>query len=61
MSHIKIFESKKVRSQYDAEKEIWYFSIVDIVGILTDQPTLERVHIPVKVSHLFRFKVSHFF
>jgi hypothetical protein len=34
MSNIKIFENKKVRSQYDADKEMWYFSIVDIVGIL---------------------------
>jgi hypothetical protein len=42
MSGIKIFEDKKVRSVYDREKEIWYFSIVDIVGILTDQPTVGR-------------------
>jgi len=42
MSKIKIFENKKVRSQYDAENEIWYFSIVDIVGILTEQPSVER-------------------
>ncbi len=42
MSDIKIFDNKKVRSQYDTEKEIWYFSIVDIVGILTDQPTVDR-------------------
>ncbi len=42
MSNIKIFEDKNVRSHYDAGKEIWYFSIVDIVGILTDQPTVER-------------------
>jgi len=42
MSSIKLFENRKVRSQYDAEKEIWYFSIVDIIGILTDQPTVER-------------------
>ncbi len=42
MSNIKLFEDKKVRSQYDAEQEIWYFSIVDIVGILTEQPTVER-------------------
>jgi len=42
MSNIKIFENKKVRSQYDADKEIWYFSIVDIVGILTEQPTVDR-------------------
>jgi hypothetical protein len=42
MSNIKIFEGKKVRSAYDGEREIWYFSIVDIIGILTDQPTVER-------------------
>lgn len=36
MSDIEIFENKKVRSQYDADIEIWYFRIVDIVGILTD-------------------------
>lgn len=42
MNNIKLFEDKKVRSHYDAEKEIWYFSIVDIVGILTQQPTIER-------------------
>lgn len=42
MSNIKLFENKKVRSQYDADKEMWYFSIVDIVGILTEQPTVER-------------------
>jgi DNA-damage-inducible protein D len=42
MNNIKLFESKKVRSQWNAEKEIWYFSIVDIVGILTEQPTVER-------------------
>ena len=42
MKDIKLFEDKKVRSLYDADKEIWYFSIVDIVGILTDQPTVDR-------------------
>jgi hypothetical protein len=42
MSNIKLFEDKKVRSHYDSDKEIWYFSIVDIVGILTDQPTVDR-------------------
>ncbi|MDP1676254.1 MAG: hypothetical protein Q8L88_05255 [Bacteroidota bacterium] len=33
---IKLFEEKKVRSQWDAEKEIWYFSITDIILILTE-------------------------
>ena len=36
MSDIKLFESKKVRSHWDEEKEIWYFSVVDIVEALTD-------------------------
>lgn len=36
MSNIKLFESKKIRSQWDAEKEMWYFSIVDVIAILTD-------------------------
>ena len=38
MSNIKLFEEKKVRSQWDAEKEKWYFSIVDVVAILTESP-----------------------
>jgi hypothetical protein len=42
MSNIKLFEDKKIRSHYDEDNEIWYFSIVDIVGILTDQPTTDR-------------------
>jgi hypothetical protein len=38
MSNLKIFENKKVRSHYDSEKEIWFFSIVDIVEIFTESP-----------------------
>lgn len=34
---IKIFESKKVRTVWDAGKEDWYFSVVDVVGVLTDK------------------------
>ncbi len=36
MSIIKLFESKKVRTHWDAEKETWYFSVIDVVEILTD-------------------------
>lgn len=36
MDAVKIFEDKKVRSHYDADNEIWYFSVVDIVEALTD-------------------------
>jgi hypothetical protein len=35
---IKLFEEKKVRTVWDTEKEEWYFSIVDVVGILTESP-----------------------
>ena len=33
---VKLFEEKKVRSVWNEEAEKWYFSIVDVVGILTD-------------------------
>ena len=36
MEAVKIFEDKKVRSHYDVDNEIWYFSVVDIVEALTD-------------------------
>ena len=35
---IQLFESKKVRTAWDEENQEWYFSIVDICGILTEQP-----------------------
>lgn len=35
MSNIKLFESQHVRSQWDAEREAWYFSVVDVVAVLT--------------------------
>jgi hypothetical protein len=38
MSDVKLFESQKIRSHWDGEKGKWYFSIVDIVGVLTDSP-----------------------
>lgn len=33
---IKIFEEKKVRTLWDSETEEWYFSIVDVIAVLTD-------------------------
>ena len=33
---IKIFQEKKVRTIWDREAEKWYFSIVDVVSVLTD-------------------------
>jgi hypothetical protein len=38
MKDLKLFESKKIRSSWDAEQEKWYFSIVDVIDTLTDSP-----------------------
>lgn len=38
MSNIQLFENRQVRSHWDAELEKWYFSIVDVVAVLTDSP-----------------------
>jgi len=35
---IKVFKSKKIRTQWDEKNEEWLFSIVDIVGVLTESP-----------------------
>lgn len=36
---IQLFEDQPIRMAWDAEKEEWYFSIVDVVGVLTEQTT----------------------
>ena len=35
---IQLFEERKVRTVWDDEQEKWYFSIVDVCGVLTDSP-----------------------
>lgn len=39
---IQLFEDRKIRSVWDEEKEKWFFSVVDVCWVLTDQPNLER-------------------
>ena len=36
MKDLMKFENKQVRSHWDAEEEKWYFSIVDVIAVLTD-------------------------
>jgi hypothetical protein len=40
--NLAIFEKFKIRRQYDEEKEVWYFSVVDIMQVLTDQPDYQK-------------------
>ena len=35
-NEIKIFEGNQIRSVWDNEKEEWYFSVVDVIGTLTE-------------------------
>ncbi len=42
MVPIKLFEQKKVRSHYDSEKEVWYFSVIDVIEILTESSIPKR-------------------
>lgn len=41
-NNIQIFENKKIRTSWDSEKEEWYFSIYDIVEILTDSKDVKQ-------------------
>ena len=36
MANIKVFEDKKIRTEWDAEKEDWWFSVHDVVQVLSD-------------------------
>lgn len=35
---IRIFEDKRIRTAWDEEKEEWFFSVVDVIAVLTDSP-----------------------
>jgi len=39
MAEVKLFENKKVRSKWDENTGKWYFSVVDVIWILTDSPS----------------------
>ena len=38
-NELKLFEDSQIRTAWDGEKEEWYFSIVDVVAVLTEQKT----------------------
>ncbi len=42
MSNIRLFESKKIRSAWNDDEEKWYFSVQDVVEILTDSADIKQ-------------------
>jgi DNA-damage-inducible protein D len=42
MSNIKLFEEKKVRTHWDEGQEKWYFSVIDVIEVLTDSSIPKR-------------------
>lgn len=38
---LQLFEDKRIRTVWDEEKEAWFFSVVDVVAVLTDQPSYD--------------------
>ena len=38
IENLQLFENQLVRTAWNEEEEEWYFSVVDVIGILTDQP-----------------------
>lgn len=47
---IQLFENKKVRTVWDEEQEKWYFSIVDVIEILTDSANPRRYWSDLKIK-----------
>ena len=39
---LQLFEGKKVRTAWSEEDQEWYFSIVDVCGLLTEQPDYDH-------------------
>ena len=39
---LQLFENKRIRTAWNEEEDKWYFSIVDIISVHTDQPDLEH-------------------
>ena len=46
MSNVKLFNQRQIRSVWNEEEEQWYFSIVDVIEVLTDS----RLHDNIGVS-----------
>ena len=47
---IQLFEDKRIRTAWDEEKEEWFFSVVDVISVLTEQPDYQAARNYWKVT-----------
>lgn len=50
MSNIKLFEHAQIRSHWDDEQEKWYFSVVDVIGVLTTSERARKYWSDLKIK-----------
>jgi len=50
MSKIKLFEEKKVRTHWDENKEQWFFSVIDVIAVLTESSVPKRYWSDLKIK-----------
>jgi hypothetical protein len=50
MSNIKVFKNKKIRTHWDAEIEEWFFSVVDVCGVLSESKNPRRYWSDLKIK-----------
>ena len=55
MNHIKLFESKHIRTIWNEHEKKWYFSVQDVVGILTESADVKQ-YIKKMLSRDFMLK-----
>ena len=60
MSNIKLFQDKKIRSVWNDEEEQWYFSVVDVVEVLTDSPNPRQYWRKMKDRELKEYETYPF-
>ena len=47
---IKLFENQKIRTEWDSDKEKWFFSIVDVIAVLTESAIPRRYWSDLKIK-----------
>ena len=47
---VAIFDGNEIRRQWDGEKELWYFSVIDVIKILTGSMIPKRYWSDLKIS-----------